>query len=139
MTNQLKNKESIVEKQFVTYCRRVLDNKARDIRRRKTYLRQHEIFYEELASDDLLKIATSVDFDSFANNNQQAIISELHQALMMLSKTQRKIIFLFYWLHKTDKEIAEELQMVRRTVNYRRHKSLNRLKKLLEDSTDHDK
>lgn len=139
MTNQLKNKESIVEKQFVTYCRRVLDNKARDIRRRKTYLRQHEIFYEELASDDLLKIATSVDFDSFANNNQQAIISELHQALMMLSKTQRKIIFLFYWLHKTDKEIAEELQMVRRTVNYRRHKSLNRLKKLLEDSIDHDK
>ena len=48
-----------------------------------------------------------------------------------LSSNLRDIILLYYFEYKSDEEISKILNMVRRTVNFRRKKALAILKELL--------
>ena len=60
----------------------------------------------------------------------------LAKALQSLTERKRDIILLSYFLDMTDREIAEKLNMVRKTVQYQRTSSLKALKKRLEDSSN---
>ena len=55
---------------------------------------------------------------------------------LQLTERKRDIILLSYFLDMTDREIAEKLNMVRKTVQYQRTSSLKALKKRLEDSSN---
>lgn len=57
----------------------------------------------------------------------------LGAALEKLDANQRDIVLLAYFLDMTDREIAEYLKLVRRTVTYRRGAILKQLKKILEE------
>ena len=49
---------------------------------------------------------------------------------------KRDIVLLAYFLDMTDQEIADKLDMVRRTVQYKRTQSLKELKKEMEVTED---
>lgn len=53
-----------------------------------------------------------------------------------LSDDKRDIVLLAYFLDMTDQEIADKLDMVRRTVQYKRAQSLKELKKEMEVTED---
>ena len=58
----------------------------------------------------------------------------LFDALSTLNSKKRDVVLLRYWLNMTDEEIAQKLNIVRRTVNYMRTSSLNEMKKFMEDT-----
>ena len=58
---------------------------------------------------------------------------KLADALAVLSAEKRDIVLLSYFLDMTDKEIADKLDMIRRSVQYKRACSLKELKKEMED------
>lgn len=57
---------------------------------------------------------------------------QIAEALNTLPADRRDIILLAYFLDMADKEIAECLNLVRRTVAYRRTSTLQELKKFME-------
>ena len=57
---------------------------------------------------------------------------DLANALTVLPDDKRDIVLLAYFLDMTDQEIADKLDMVRRTVQYKRAQSLKELKKEME-------
>ena len=60
----------------------------------------------------------------------------LGAALEKLEDEQRDIVLLSYFFGLTDQEIAEYLNLIRRTVSYRRGTTLKQLKKFLEEYID---
>ena len=58
----------------------------------------------------------------------------LYCSLKKLNKEKLDIILLFYFLEMTDQEIGQALKIIRRTVNYKRHRALEELRKFMEDS-----
>jgi len=56
----------------------------------------------------------------------------LGAALEKLKGDRRDIVLLAYFLEMTDQEIAKCLNLIRRTVAYRRDSSLKQLRKLSE-------
>ena len=60
----------------------------------------------------------------------------LANALTVLPDDKRDIVLLAYFLDMTDQEIADKLDMVRRTVQYKRAQSLKELKKEMEVTED---
>ena len=83
---------------------------------------------------DFNQLLYRADFDKKENELEfQILLHRLYKALSLLSQQDRDIIFLKYWENMTDQQIAEQLKLVRRTVNYNRHKSLKQLRKYLEE------
>ena len=60
----------------------------------------------------------------------------LANALTVLPDDKRDIALLAYFLDMTDQEIADKLDMVRRTGHYNRAQSLKELKKEMEVTED---
>jgi len=60
----------------------------------------------------------------------------LGAALEDLEDERRDIVLLAYFFEMTDQEIAERLNLIRRTVAYRRGSTLKQLKKFLEAYAD---
>lgn len=60
----------------------------------------------------------------------------LGEALKSLPQDRLEIILLSYFLGMTDPEIAGRLNLVLRTVAYRRTSSLQDLKKFMEENAD---
>lgn len=58
------------------------------------------------------------------------------EALNALPTDRRDIILLSYFLDMTDREVGELLNLVRRTVAYRRTSTLRELKKFMEGKAD---
>ena len=56
--------------------------------------------------------------------------------LTVLPDDKRDIVLLAYFLDMTNQEIADKLDMVRRTVQYKRAQSLKELKKEMEVTED---
>ena len=58
------------------------------------------------------------------------------EALNALLADRRDIILLSYFLDMNDREIAQRLNLVQRTVNYRRTSALQELKKYMEGNAN---
>lgn len=61
---------------------------------------------------------------------------DLANALTVLPDDKRDIVLLAYFLDMNDQEIADKLDMVRRTVQYKRAQSPKELKKEMEVNED---
>ena len=61
---------------------------------------------------------------------------DLANALTVLPDDKRDIVLLAFFLDMADQEIADKLDMVRRTVQYKRTQSLKELKKEMEVTED---
>jgi RNA polymerase sigma factor (sigma-70 family) len=131
-----------IRHRFDSYCKKILKYTARDYYTRQKWRGEREVSFSELTERELASLAASdkyfTDERIFEADGESIGVSdgELAEALSTLPVDRRNIILLAYFLDMTDKEIAERLNLVRRTVAYRRTSTLRVLKKIMEGKAD---
>lgn len=130
------------EHTFDSFCKKILKNEARDYYKHLKYRREHEISLSELSEEAMEQLAIWDEYfeDTYyfeVMGFEIAITDELlAEALKSLSQNRLEIVLLSYFLGMSDPEIAEHMNLVRRTVAYRRTSSLQALKKYMEGNAD---
>ncbi len=125
-----------IEHQFDGYCRKVLKNALRTLLAERRRRASREI---PLKPTDINQLYADFDAPEMirkpAHQLDQwtcALVDDLiAEAIRSLDDEQRTIILLYYFLGRSDYQIADELAMVRRTVSRRRIKALSTLKEYL--------
>ena len=129
-----------VQKQFDSFCKKILKYAACDFYRALNYRKKHEVAFNELSEQELAKFSVTDDYFkdaySFTVQGYDVAVSDelLAEALNRIPADRRDIILLACCLGMSDREIAEQLNLVRRTVAYRRTTTLQELKKIMEGS-----
>jgi RNA polymerase sigma factor (sigma-70 family) len=127
-----------IEKQFDHFCKLVLSNESKDIKRHCVYQIQNEKCFCELTPDEEKQLYVEdkyaiFDMEMPVLNFIVHIHNELlYEAILALAEQKRNILILHYWLDMTDQQIAEELHLPRSTVNCVRTSSIKKLRKLME-------
>lgn len=127
-----------IERQFHNFCMKVLKHEASDIYDEYAKQKKEEIFLEDMTVKELLELSV---FDELENPTVFAVgedlvwiqNEELADALKHLTDRKRELILLYFFLDKTDREIAFLYDMVRQTVTYQRKSILKQLKQYLEE------
>ena len=126
------SQKKTVRHQFDSFCRKVRREEARDYERHIA-----ELSEEQERQMYVLDEYPSVQTHFHVQGYDVAIENEnLANALTVLPDDKRDIVLLAYFLDMTDQEIADKLDMVRRTVQYKRAQSLKELKKEMEVTED---
>ena len=127
------------EEQFDSFCKKLLRNHARNYEKQLRMIKSRECFAEDVCRDCSFQRYFSVPSHEeayvFKVMNMDIAIKDflLGAALEKLEDEQRDIVLLSYFFGLTDQEIAEYLNLIRRTVSYRRGTTLKQLKKFLEE------
>ncbi|MDE6387824.1 MAG: sigma-70 family RNA polymerase sigma factor [Lachnospiraceae bacterium] len=135
-------KEKHKQHTFDAYCKRILKNESSDYQRRMSVLREHEIPFSMLPKETLAQFVMWDEYfkDTYhfeARGFEISVADELlAEALKTLPQDRLEIVLLYYFLGMSDTEIAAHLNLVRRTVAYRRTSSLQELKKFMEVNAD---
>ena len=130
-------KES-VRHEFDRLCRMVLRGEAIDYDNHISWLSKHETSLSWLSEspEGQLGVLDEYPCERFCFQVQGYSIlirsKTLANALARLSNENRDIVLLSYFLDMTDQEIADKLDMVRRTVNYKHTQSLKKLRNEME-------
>ena len=130
--------EEDTQRVFDCYCKRILKNEAINIQNHNQYMNSRQVSFSELTPEQLAQICTcdeySSDYSRFKVLEYDIAVKDelLAEALQELPERKRDIILLSYFLDYNDVEIAELLNLVRRTVNDQRNKALKDLKSRME-------
>lgn len=130
--------EEDTQRVFDCYCKRILKNEAINIQKHNQYMNSKQVSFTELTPEQLAQICTydeySSDYSRFKVLEYDIAVKDelLAEALQELPERKRDIILLSYFLDYNDIEIAELLNLVRRTVNDQRNKALKDLKNRME-------
>jgi hypothetical protein len=127
---------------FDSFCKKVLKCEAcngyREISRRK----KHSIPFSELPEDTMEQFATydryPWEYNTFVLGGDVILIENdlLADALNSLPQDNRDILLMYWFLEMADREIAERMNLARKTINNRRLKSYRLLKELMGGDTD---
>lgn len=115
-----------------------MKNEAINIQKHNQYLNSKQVSFTELMPEQLAQICScdeySSDYSRFKVLEYDIAVKDelLAEALQELPERKRDIILLSYFLDYNDVEIAELLNLVRRTVNDQRNKALKDLKNRME-------
>ena len=132
------NHEKFTQQSFDSYCKRVAKITALKCYDEIKQYREREVTLSAMSKKELISLITTdkyfTDEYSFSILGKNIGVSDydLAEALSGLPADRRDIILMSYFFEMTDREIAEKLNMARRTVAYRRTSSLKELKNLLE-------
>ncbi len=132
------NHEEHIRYSFEAYCKKVIKRKALDVHREAKRRSEREITFSEMSAQELASLSVTDEYftDEFVffvfGESVGVSGAELGEALSILPADRREIVLLSYFLDMTDREIADKLNMARRTVAYQRRSTLQELKKLLE-------
>lgn len=133
-----KSNERYKQHAFDSYCKKVIKNEARNIYKEIKRKSEREISIEQLKIKDIDKISIFPEyyFEESCIRCKEEIIQinneDIMKIIMNLPEKQRSIIIFSYCFNMSDREIAEELNLVRRTVSRYRNKALMNLRKSLE-------
>ena len=136
------SQKKTVRHQFDSFCRKVLREEARDYIKHIAWQNDHEVFFSELSEEQSTQLYGLDDYPSEQFHFQVQGIGitvkdeKLADALAALSDEKRDIVLLAYIMGMTDKEIAEVMNIVRRTVQYKRTSSLKEMKHRMEVQDD---
>ena len=130
--------EQRVQNQFGGFCTRVLKNEAARIHNEYAKQRDREKSLGALTSGELSQIAT-VD-KPFENEHIFEVLGKpvvvtsdlLAEAIAKLPEDKRDVILLSYFLGMSDREISEQMNVVRQAISKRRAKTLKELREYLE-------
>ena len=98
---------------------------------------KYESLFSEIPQDEINKFASTDKYDvemyKFMACGFEFVIEGdlLAEALSSLPNRSRDIVLLSYFLGLSDPEIADKLNIVRRTVQYQRKNSIDKLKKYM--------
>ena len=134
------SQKQTIRHQFDSFCKKILRAEKVDYQRSMCGQMEKEILFSELSQSQLdelrvtdkypsdMTIFKVKDFEFGVENDLLAA------ALESLNQTNRDIVLLSFFMDLSDTEIAEMLNIVRRTVQYRRISTLNKMKKHMEGS-----
>lgn len=98
----------------------------------------HEVSLSELSEEQMERLYVLDEYNPeaihFDVQGYDIVINDgnLADALTALPEEKRDIVLLSYFLDMNDQEIAEKMNLVRRTVQYKRTSSLKEMKQRLE-------
>ena len=123
---------------FDSYCKKILKYTARSYFAKIKKRSERETLFADMAAKDLA--ALSVKDEYFVDEYSFSVLggkigvtdADLAEALNTLPADKRDIVLMSFFFDMTDREIAEHLNMARRTVAYQRTSTLRELKKILE-------
>ena len=131
-----------VRHQFDSLCRKVLREESRNIDKQLARRAVKEISFSGLSEQELGRLYAMDDYPSdstyFDVLDYRIAIKDdrLAKALADLPEEKRDILLLSYFLDMNDREIAEALNMVQRTVQRRRTSSIQEIKIRMEVKED---
>jgi len=132
--------KQMIEKQFDCYCKKVIKNEMKNISKHNKYLQENEKVFSELTNEELNQLFSTdnynlIDTKLFIEGEYIEINNELlFKAISKLPTLFQNILMLSYWFEMSDKDIAKNLNLVRRTVNYMRLSSLKKIKKFMGEN-----
>ena len=127
---------------FDSYCKKVLKCEACNGYRQISRRQKRFTSLEELSEADLAQLAVydrySWEYTTFPVKGAVILIEDdrLAEALLALPQEDRDIFMMYWFLNMVDREIAEYMNMARRTVNTRRQKAYRLLKELMGGEAD---
>lgn len=126
------SQKKTVQRQFDSFCKKVLREEARDYIRHYVWLSKHEEPLSLLSEETRLCYIDQYpsNYERFKVLGYSIAISDdrLTVALCELSNRRREIVLLSYFMDMTDREISERLRMKRYTVQRERKRALSELK-----------
>lgn len=134
------SQKKTIRHQFDSFCKKVLRSEKVDYLRTLSSQMKKEILFSELSQSqiDELRVTDKYPSDLTMFKVQDFEIGVenelLADALKSLPAISRDIVLLSYFMDYTDHEIAEMLNIIRSTVQYRRTSSPNKMKKHMEGS-----
>ena len=127
---------------FDSYCKKVLKCEACNGYRQTSRRQKRFASLEELSEADLAQLAVydryPWEYTTFPVGGAVILIEDdrLAEALLALPQEDRDIFMMHWFLNMVDREIAEYMNMARRTVNTRRQKAYRLLKELMGGEAD---
>ena len=136
-----------IENQFAGFCYRLIINESNNIYKENQRKLKWEKSLEDLTMNELSQLSSmdtyflgdqTFEVEVFDGSKIKVVImdSDLFEILNRLPKDKFDIILLSYFLKKSDREIAENVNVVQSTLNRRRNKILAFLRELW--SKEHD-
>ena len=123
---------------FDSYCKKILKYAARNHFAKIQKRAERETLFSDMTAQDLAALSVTDEYfkDDYvfivADGSVGVTDADLAEALGTLSANKRDILLMSFFFDMTDREIAERLNMARRTVAYQRTSSIQELKKLME-------
>ena len=127
---------------FDSYCKKVLKCEAFNGYRQISRRQKRFTSLEELSEAEMAQLAVydryPWEYTTFPVGGAVILIEDdgLAEALLGLSQEDRDIFLMYWFLDMADREIAEYMNMARRTVNTRRQKAYRLLKELMGGEAD---
>ena len=127
---------------FDAFCKKVLRNEARDYLDEMKLRNSREIPFSALPVEAMEQLSSYdryfTEERTFRNLGCTVYVddADLAEAIAALPKDKQDVILLFYFLEMSDYEIARKLNLLRRSVTYRRTSTLKLLKELMGGNTD---
>jgi DNA-directed RNA polymerase specialized sigma24 family protein len=125
---------------FDSFCKKVLKNEALNCYGEMKRLRDKEVSFSELSAHELEQLSTTDKYfraeQIFNVLGNDIIVTDesIAEALRSLPEQRnRDIILLYYFLELSDGEIGKKLDMIRSKVQYKRTRTLQELKKMMEE------
>ena len=134
--------ELTVMHQFDRLCQSALDGEAANYYRHMEYRRNHEVIFSEMTEKELdsIFVMDEYNLDSLRfrvlGYDIEVKDALLVEALQALTEKKRNVVLLSYFLEMTDTEIATEMKLVHSTIREHRTRSLELLKKFMEENMD---
>ena len=139
------NDELTIRNQFDRICKLALKGEAINYYRHMDYRREHEAMFSELSEKELNQLFVmdeyGVENSHFTVHGYDIEVKDtlLAEAIQSLSENKRKVVLLSYFMDMSDADIAREMNLVRSTVHEHRTRSLEILRKIMEEKADDKK
>lgn len=134
--------ELAVMHQFDRLCQLALDGEAADYFRYLEYRANYEVNFSDMTEQELDSIFVMDEYN-LDNSHFQVLGYDIEvkdtllaEALQALTEKKRNVVLLSYFLEMTDVEIARKMNLVHSTIREHRIRSLELLKKLMEENMD---
>ena len=127
---------------FDSYCKRSIKNEAMNAYTQLRKRSRREVSLSELPEAAMAQLAVydcySWEYTTFPVGGAVILIENdrLAEALLALPQEDRDIFMMHWFLNMVDREIAENMNRARRTVNTRRQKAYRLLKELMGGEAD---
>lgn len=127
------NEQETLRQIFDSYCKTVIRNASRDIRRRYKRQQCEEVLVDFSAGGFLDETTVDQDFPierqyiTYKGESYPVKSYRLYEMLTQLPDKQLEVIILKYWCKFTDKQIADSIGVTVRTVHNRRSRAQNKI------------
>lgn len=104
----------------------IIDQEAQQIQ----VIPSREDSYERLLEEHNLPADEQTDIETIVLSKMMR--QQLHEAIRSLQEEERYLIIQLFYAERSERELAAELGLSQKAINKRRHKILEKMKKILE-------